>query len=153
MIRELLPDASIGTDLIAGFPGEDDAAFARTLAFVEASPITYGHVFPYSVRQRHDRGQARRPQVAARRSSRTRAARLRAALRPQARRVRAALRRRRRRGAGRDDARSAHAARCAATRGTTCARVSTARMPGWAASCRSRLRVGRAARGRGGGAA
>ncbi len=50
MIRQLLPDAAIGTDLIAGFPGEDEAAFARTLAFVEASPITYGHVFPYSVR-------------------------------------------------------------------------------------------------------
>jgi len=51
MVRELLPNASIGTDLIAGFPGEDDAAFARTLAFVEASPVTYGHVFPYAVRQ------------------------------------------------------------------------------------------------------
>jgi threonylcarbamoyladenosine tRNA methylthiotransferase MtaB len=50
MIREYLPDASIGTDLIAGFPGEDDAAFERTLAFVDASPITYAHVFPYSVR-------------------------------------------------------------------------------------------------------
>src|SRR6185503_15413820 len=50
MIRAYLPDASIGTDLIAGFPGEDDAAFERTLAFVEASPITYAHVFPYSVR-------------------------------------------------------------------------------------------------------
>src|SRR4029453_7376041 len=50
LTRELLPDAAIGTDLIAGFPGEDDDAFARTLAFVEASPITYGHVFPYSVR-------------------------------------------------------------------------------------------------------
>ncbi|MGH7896278.1 MAG: tRNA (N(6)-L-threonylcarbamoyladenosine(37)-C(2))-methylthiotransferase MtaB, partial [Candidatus Binatia bacterium] len=50
MVRELLPDAAIGTDLIAGFPGESDAAFERTLAFVEASPITYAHVFPYSVR-------------------------------------------------------------------------------------------------------
>jgi threonylcarbamoyladenosine tRNA methylthiotransferase MtaB len=50
MIREYLPDASIGTDLIAGFPGEDEAAFERTLAFVDASPITYAHVFPYSVR-------------------------------------------------------------------------------------------------------
>ena len=50
MIREYLPEASIGTDLIAGFPGEDDAAFERTLAFVAASPITYAHVFPYSVR-------------------------------------------------------------------------------------------------------
>lgn len=51
MIRELLPDAAIGTDLIAGFPGEDDAAFARTLAFVEESPLSYLHVFPYSVRR------------------------------------------------------------------------------------------------------
>ena len=50
MIRELLPDAAIGTDLIAGFPGEDDPAFERTLAFIESSPVTYGHVFPYSVR-------------------------------------------------------------------------------------------------------
>ena len=50
MIRELLPDAAIGSDLIAGFPGEDEAAFARTLALVEESPLTYLHVFPYSVR-------------------------------------------------------------------------------------------------------
>src|SRR5439155_763862 len=50
MVRELLPEAAIGTDLIAGFPGEDEAAFERTLAFVEASPLTYLHVFPYSVR-------------------------------------------------------------------------------------------------------
>jgi threonylcarbamoyladenosine tRNA methylthiotransferase MtaB len=50
MIRALLPEAAIGTDLIAGFPGEDDAAFERTLAFLESSPLTYAHVFPYSVR-------------------------------------------------------------------------------------------------------
>lgn len=50
MIRDLLPEAAIGTDLIAGFPGETDEAFERTLAFVEASPVTYAHVFPYSVR-------------------------------------------------------------------------------------------------------
>jgi len=50
MIRELLPDAAIGTDVIAGFPGEDDTAFARTLDFLEESPVTYLHVFPYSVR-------------------------------------------------------------------------------------------------------
>jgi len=50
MMRELLPDAAIGTDVIAGFPGEDEAAFERTLAFVAASPFTYLHVFPYSVR-------------------------------------------------------------------------------------------------------
>jgi len=50
MIRELLPDAAIGTDVIAGFPGEDDAAFDRTLAFLDASPLSSFHVFPYSVR-------------------------------------------------------------------------------------------------------
>ena len=50
MIRELLPDASIGTDLIAGFPGEDAAAFERTTEFIARAPITYAHVFPYSVR-------------------------------------------------------------------------------------------------------
>jgi threonylcarbamoyladenosine tRNA methylthiotransferase MtaB len=50
MVRELLPDASIGTDVIAGFPGEDDAAFERTVEFLARSPITYAHVFPYSVR-------------------------------------------------------------------------------------------------------
>jgi threonylcarbamoyladenosine tRNA methylthiotransferase MtaB len=50
MIRALLPEAAIGTDLIAGFPGEDEVAFERTLAFLDASPVTYAHVFPYSVR-------------------------------------------------------------------------------------------------------
>jgi threonylcarbamoyladenosine tRNA methylthiotransferase MtaB len=50
MIREVLPEAAIGTDVIAGFPGEDAAAFERTLTLVEESPITYCHVFPYSIR-------------------------------------------------------------------------------------------------------
>src|SRR5260370_22854756 len=50
MMRDPVPDAALGTDLIAGFPGEDEAAFERTLAFVEESPLTYLHVFPYSVR-------------------------------------------------------------------------------------------------------
>ena len=48
--REHLPDAALGTDLIAGFPGESEAAFERTLDFVAESPLTYLHVFPYSVR-------------------------------------------------------------------------------------------------------
>jgi len=50
MIRDYLPDAAVGTDVIAGFPGEDEAAFERTLALLEASPVSYAHVFPYSVR-------------------------------------------------------------------------------------------------------
>lgn len=50
MIRRLLPDAGIGTDLIAGFPGESDSAFDGTAALLASSPVTYAHVFPYSVR-------------------------------------------------------------------------------------------------------
>jgi len=49
-LRETLPHAALGTDLIIGFPGEGDAAFARSVAFLEESPFTYFHVFPYSVR-------------------------------------------------------------------------------------------------------
>ena len=49
-LRETLPHAALGTDLIVGFPGEGEAEFARSLAFLEASPLTYFHVFPYSVR-------------------------------------------------------------------------------------------------------
>jgi threonylcarbamoyladenosine tRNA methylthiotransferase MtaB len=49
-IRERMPDASIGTDLIAGFPRETDAEFAVLVDFVERSPLTHVHVFPYSDR-------------------------------------------------------------------------------------------------------
>jgi threonylcarbamoyladenosine tRNA methylthiotransferase MtaB len=45
-----IPDLAIGLDLIAGFPGESDAEFARTLALLEALPVTHLHVFPYSKR-------------------------------------------------------------------------------------------------------
>jgi threonylcarbamoyladenosine tRNA methylthiotransferase MtaB len=44
------PDAAIGADVIVGFPGETDAEFAETLAFVEHAPLTYLHVFTYSDR-------------------------------------------------------------------------------------------------------
>lgn len=49
-LRETLPHAALGTDLIVGFPGEGEDEFTRGLAFLEASPFTYFHVFPYSVR-------------------------------------------------------------------------------------------------------
>lgn len=49
-LRETLPQAALGTDLIVGFPGEGEAEFARSVAFLEESPFTYFHVFPYSVR-------------------------------------------------------------------------------------------------------
>lgn len=49
-IRRRLPDAAIGTDVIAGFPGESAEQFAATYAAIEALPFTYLHVFPYSKR-------------------------------------------------------------------------------------------------------
>jgi threonylcarbamoyladenosine tRNA methylthiotransferase MtaB len=41
---------NLTTDVIVGFPDEDDAAFERTLETVEAAGITKVHVFPYSPR-------------------------------------------------------------------------------------------------------
>ena len=49
-LRETLPHAALGTDLIVGFPGEGEDEFARGLRFLQESPFTYFHVFPYSVR-------------------------------------------------------------------------------------------------------
>ena len=49
-IRDRLPQAGIGSDLIAGFPGEREDDARRTLDYVSASPLTYLHVFPYSPR-------------------------------------------------------------------------------------------------------
>ena len=48
--RALMPDAAIGADVMAGFPGETDAEFEESRAFVEALPFTYLHVFRYSER-------------------------------------------------------------------------------------------------------
>ena len=49
-IRERLPDAGIGSDVIVGFPGETDADAELNLAYLRESPLTYLHVFPYSDR-------------------------------------------------------------------------------------------------------
>ena len=49
-IRERLPHAAIGTDLVVGFPGETDADAEETLGFIREGPFTYLHVFPYSDR-------------------------------------------------------------------------------------------------------
>jgi threonylcarbamoyladenosine tRNA methylthiotransferase MtaB len=48
--RELLPDAALGSDIIVGFPGESEAVFERQMKFFDSLPLTYFHVFPYSVR-------------------------------------------------------------------------------------------------------
>lgn len=50
LIRERLPHAAIGADVIAGFPGETDADYAATLDFIGRLPFTYLHVFSYSSR-------------------------------------------------------------------------------------------------------
>lgn len=49
-IRERLPDAAIGTDVIAGFPGESEEDHGETIEFLQRMPFTYVHVFPYSDR-------------------------------------------------------------------------------------------------------
>jgi threonylcarbamoyladenosine tRNA methylthiotransferase MtaB len=50
LIKALLPHASIGADVIVGFPGETEADFQETYSFLESLPITYLHVFTYSER-------------------------------------------------------------------------------------------------------
>ena len=49
-IRERLPHASIGSDMIVGFPGETDEDFAANVDYLPGSPLTHLHVFPYSDR-------------------------------------------------------------------------------------------------------
>jgi threonylcarbamoyladenosine tRNA methylthiotransferase MtaB len=49
-IRDRIPHASIGSDVIVGFPGETDADFAVLEGYLAASPLTHVHVFPYSDR-------------------------------------------------------------------------------------------------------
>jgi tRNA A37 methylthiotransferase MiaB len=46
----LVPDFNVTTDVIVGFPAEDERAFGRTLSVVADGPITKVHVFPYSPR-------------------------------------------------------------------------------------------------------
>ncbi len=49
-IRERMPDAAIGADVMVGFPGETEALFEESFAFVAAQPFTYLHLFPFSAR-------------------------------------------------------------------------------------------------------
>jgi len=48
--RRSMPNAAIGADVMVGFPGETDADFAESRAFIESLPFTYLHVFTYSER-------------------------------------------------------------------------------------------------------
>ena len=47
---EPLEDFNLTTDVIVGFPGEDEGAFRNTVGLVQAAGITNVHVFPYSPR-------------------------------------------------------------------------------------------------------
>ena len=49
-IREVMPDACIGVDVIVGFPGETDEHFLETYHFLNELDISYLHVFTYSER-------------------------------------------------------------------------------------------------------
>ena len=47
---QAMPDICLGTDVIAGFPGETDEEFNETYRFIESLPLAYLHVFPFSQR-------------------------------------------------------------------------------------------------------
>jgi threonylcarbamoyladenosine tRNA methylthiotransferase MtaB len=61
-LRRLRPDVVFGGDIIAGFPTETEAMFARSLDLVDACGLTHLHVFPFSPRP--GTPAARMPQVA-----------------------------------------------------------------------------------------
>ena len=50
-IKELMPHASIGVDVIVGFPGETEEEFLATYNFLNQLDVSYLHVFTYSERQ------------------------------------------------------------------------------------------------------
>ena len=50
-VRERLPEAALGSDIIVAFPGESDAQFDSSLDYFASLPLTYFHVFPYSSRR------------------------------------------------------------------------------------------------------
>ena len=50
-IKNLIPDACIGVDVIVGFPGETDSEFFKTYDYLKELDISYLHVFSYSERE------------------------------------------------------------------------------------------------------
>jgi threonylcarbamoyladenosine tRNA methylthiotransferase MtaB len=50
LLREVLPQAAIGADVLTGFPGETEDDHTVTFRFIEERPFTYLHVFSYSSR-------------------------------------------------------------------------------------------------------
>ncbi|MFC0633635.1 tRNA (N(6)-L-threonylcarbamoyladenosine(37)-C(2))-methylthiotransferase MtaB [Brevundimonas balnearis] len=60
-VRAVRPDLAFGADLIAGFPTEDEAAFANLLSLIDDLDLAYVHAFPFSPRP--GTPAARMPQV------------------------------------------------------------------------------------------
>lgn len=50
-INNEIPNAAIGVDILEGFPGESDEAFANTFNIIQTLPVSYLHVFPFSPRK------------------------------------------------------------------------------------------------------
>ncbi|MDI6796492.1 MAG: tRNA (N(6)-L-threonylcarbamoyladenosine(37)-C(2))-methylthiotransferase MtaB [Desulfatibacillaceae bacterium] len=50
-IAKAMPHAAIGADILVGFPGETEEDFLQTFSLVEALPLSYLHVFPFSPRK------------------------------------------------------------------------------------------------------
>lgn len=72
----VVPGVAIGSDVIVGHPGEDEAAFERGAALLRSLPLAYLHVFPYSPRR--GTAAARMPDAAPPRERARRSAELRA---------------------------------------------------------------------------
>jgi threonylcarbamoyladenosine tRNA methylthiotransferase MtaB len=82
-IRERIPNAGIGADVMVGFPGETNQDHAASAAFIESLPFTYLHIFPYSARPQTPA--AASPQQVNGRVARERAQEIRALLAPKRR--------------------------------------------------------------------
>jgi threonylcarbamoyladenosine tRNA methylthiotransferase MtaB len=50
-VYNTIPNIGIGSDVMVGYPGEDDRAFTKTKEFLADLPISYYHVFTYSDRK------------------------------------------------------------------------------------------------------
>lgn len=72
-IKDIMPYASIGADVITGFPGESDDDFEETFNFISSLPVSYLHVFRFSERPGTDAAKlnpAIRPEIREKRSHR-----------------------------------------------------------------------------------
>jgi len=50
LLRAAGPELTLGADVMIGFPGETDAEFEETVAFIRSLPFGYLHLFPFSAR-------------------------------------------------------------------------------------------------------